>query len=152
MRQRIIEDFQRQLFRTCGIRTLVLTAYEGEEHDLRVGMYVLSDAPSSYQTLTLHSLASDDVESILKDGKSFLKFCPEWKNAALWEEWVQFGVECFSDGLSLISSYIITLHTIQIFLLALKSRNSRTSPKQLIRRFRLLWSLMDAPFFLSSLR
>ena len=114
-------------------------------------MYVLSDAPSSYQTLTLHSLASDDVESILKDGKSFLKFCPEWKNVALWEEWVQFGVECFSDGLSLISSYIITLHMLQIFLLALKSRNSQTSPKQLMRRFLLLWSLMDAPFFLSSL-
>ena len=47
MRQRIIEDFQRQLYKTCGIRTLVLTAYEGEEHDLRVGMCVSSDTPAS---------------------------------------------------------------------------------------------------------
>jgi hypothetical protein len=40
MHQRVIEDFQCQLYRTCGIRSLVLTAYEGEEHDLRVGMCI----------------------------------------------------------------------------------------------------------------
>jgi hypothetical protein len=36
MRKRIIQDFQRQLFKTCGIRSLVLTAYEGEDHDLNI--------------------------------------------------------------------------------------------------------------------
>ena len=34
----IIEEFQSQLFKTCGIRSLVLTAYEGEDHDLKVCM------------------------------------------------------------------------------------------------------------------
>jgi len=38
MRKRIIEEFQSQLFKTCGIRSLVLTAYEGEDHDLKVCM------------------------------------------------------------------------------------------------------------------
>jgi hypothetical protein len=36
MHKRIIQDFQRQLFKTCGICTLVLTAYEGEDHDLNI--------------------------------------------------------------------------------------------------------------------
>jgi hypothetical protein len=38
MRKRIIQDFQSQLFKTCGIRSLVLTAYEGEDNNLNVGM------------------------------------------------------------------------------------------------------------------
>ena len=40
MRKRMIHDFQSQLFKMCGIRTLVLTAYEGEDQELKVGMYV----------------------------------------------------------------------------------------------------------------
>lgn len=38
IRKRIIQDFQRQLYKTCGIRSLVLTAYEGEDHDLKLGL------------------------------------------------------------------------------------------------------------------
>ena len=38
MRKRIIQDFQSQLFKTCGVRTLVLTAYEDEDNNLKVGM------------------------------------------------------------------------------------------------------------------
>jgi hypothetical protein len=38
MRKRIIQDFQRQLFKTCGIRTLVLTAYKGEDEHLNICM------------------------------------------------------------------------------------------------------------------
>lgn len=38
MRKRIIEDFQSQLYKTCGIRTLVLTAYEAEDNDLKVAL------------------------------------------------------------------------------------------------------------------
>jgi hypothetical protein len=38
IRKRVIEDFQSQLYKTCGIRTLVLTAYEGEDGDLKVGL------------------------------------------------------------------------------------------------------------------
>lgn len=38
MRERIIEDFQSQLYKTCGIRSLVLTAYEGEDDTLKIGL------------------------------------------------------------------------------------------------------------------
>ena len=38
MRKRIIQDFQSQLYKTCGIRSLVLTAYESEDHDLKISM------------------------------------------------------------------------------------------------------------------
>ncbi|KAF8268969.1 hypothetical protein EI94DRAFT_1699846 [Lactarius quietus] len=40
----------------------------------------------------------DDIESVLDDGISFLKFCPDWKTALLWEQWSQFGINCFSQG------------------------------------------------------
>ena len=42
-------------------------------------------------------MSRDDVEKVLDDGKSFLKFCSDWKDAVLWQEWRQFGIECFSD-------------------------------------------------------
>jgi hypothetical protein len=38
MRKRIIQDFQSQLYKTCGVRTLVLTAYEGEDNNLKVSL------------------------------------------------------------------------------------------------------------------
>jgi len=41
MRKRVIQDFQHQLYKTCGIRSLVLTAYEGEDNNLKIGMWVI---------------------------------------------------------------------------------------------------------------
>jgi hypothetical protein len=38
MCKQIIQDFQSQLYRTCGIRSLVLTAYESKDHDLKICM------------------------------------------------------------------------------------------------------------------
>ncbi|KAI9434764.1 hypothetical protein H4582DRAFT_2059889 [Lactarius indigo] len=76
LRERIIQDFQSQLYKTCGIRSIVLTAYEGEDNDLKIGF--------------------NDVKSILQDGKDFRKFCPDWKSAALWQQWAQFGMQCFA--------------------------------------------------------
>lgn len=38
IRKRIVQDFQSQLYKTCGIRSLVLTAYEGEDKDLKLGL------------------------------------------------------------------------------------------------------------------
>ncbi|KAH8992193.1 hypothetical protein EDB92DRAFT_1816038 [Lactarius akahatsu] len=76
MRERIIQDFQSQLYRTCGIRSIVLTAYEGEDNNLKVGF--------------------NDVSSVLQDGKDFRTFCTDWKSAALWEQWTQFGKKCFA--------------------------------------------------------
>ncbi|KAN0140679.1 hypothetical protein V8E53_001506 [Lactarius tabidus] len=77
MHKWIIQDFQSQLYRTCGIRSLVLTAYESEDHDLKICM--------------------DDVHSVLKDGKDFKEFCPDWKNTDIWQEWSKFGYKCFSQ-------------------------------------------------------
>ncbi|KAH9018652.1 hypothetical protein EDB85DRAFT_1897084 [Lactarius pseudohatsudake] len=78
MRERIIQDFQIQLHKTCGIRSLVLTAYEAEDNTLKIGL--------------------NDVSTVLQDGKSFRKYCPDWKSAALWEQWIKFGQKCFSNG------------------------------------------------------
>ncbi|KAF8263807.1 hypothetical protein EI94DRAFT_1703734 [Lactarius quietus] len=75
----IVQDFQRQLFETCGIYTLVLSTYKTKDNDLSIGL--------------------DDVESALDDGISFLKFCLNWKTAPLWEQWTQFGINCFSQGI-----------------------------------------------------
>ncbi|KAH9009281.1 hypothetical protein EDB84DRAFT_1571316 [Lactarius hengduanensis] len=80
MRERIIQDFQGQLYKTCGIRSIVLTVYESEEN-LRIGF--------------------NDVNSVLQDGKDFRKFCPDWKSAALWDQWAQFGRMCFAEGILL---------------------------------------------------
>ncbi|KAI9447519.1 hypothetical protein H4582DRAFT_2051264 [Lactarius indigo] len=71
LRERIIQDFQSQLYKTCGICSIVLTAYKGEDNDLKIGF-------------------------ILQDGKDFRKFCPDWKSAALWQQWAQFGMQCFA--------------------------------------------------------
>ena len=38
MRKRIIQDFQSQLYKTCGICSLVLTAYEGKDNNLKVAL------------------------------------------------------------------------------------------------------------------
>ena len=38
MWKRIVQDFQSQLYKTCGIRSLVFTAYESEERDLKICM------------------------------------------------------------------------------------------------------------------
>ena len=38
MHKWIIQDFQKQLYKTCGIHSMVLTAYEGKDHNLNIGM------------------------------------------------------------------------------------------------------------------
>lgn len=44
--------------------------------------------------------SSNDVSSVLQDGKDFRTFCTDWKSAALWEQWTQFGKKCFAKGLA----------------------------------------------------
>jgi len=36
MRKRMTWDFQKQIYKTCGIHTLILTAYRDEKRDVRV--------------------------------------------------------------------------------------------------------------------
>ena len=43
-----------------------------------------------------------DGGTAVGDGKEFQKFCPDWKKGVLWDQWIKFGVECFSKGLPMI--------------------------------------------------
>jgi len=38
MRKRIIQDFQKQLYKICGVQTVVLSAYEDENNQLLLGL------------------------------------------------------------------------------------------------------------------
>ena len=147
MRKRIIHDFQSQLFKTCGIQTLVLTAYEGEDQELKVGMCVFQAFPSFNQSCIVMVLFRDDVETLLNDGKSFFKFCPDWKDAVLWQEWIQFSMDCFSDGHSNIRSYVTCLHAFQIRFQFLKRRSSRAGRGLSRPRSLLLRVMTGAPSF-----
>ncbi|KAI9428746.1 hypothetical protein BJY52DRAFT_1200808 [Lactarius psammicola] len=61
MSGKIIRDFQAQLFKTCGIRCVVLTAHEHENGSIITGI--------------------DEANNLLDDGTRFLKYCPNWKDA-----------------------------------------------------------------------
>ncbi|KAH8985347.1 hypothetical protein EDB86DRAFT_2833150 [Lactarius hatsudake] len=50
--------------------------YESEDNNLKIGF--------------------NDVSSVLEDGKDFQKYCPDWKSAVLWEQWIEFGKKCFA--------------------------------------------------------
>jgi len=41
IRGRIIRDFQTQLYRTCGVRSMVFLAYGKEDGNPQVAMYVV---------------------------------------------------------------------------------------------------------------
>ncbi|KAH9035046.1 hypothetical protein EDB84DRAFT_1437970 [Lactarius hengduanensis] len=68
-------DFQTQLFKTCGMRSVVLVAYANKDGNPRAAM--------------------DDWNSVLDDGMSFSKFCPNWKDARVWLEWMKYCRKCF---------------------------------------------------------
>jgi hypothetical protein len=55
MRKRIVQDFQSQLYKTCGIRSLVFTAYESEERDLKICMYVIRSTYVHMALMTEHA-------------------------------------------------------------------------------------------------
>ena len=40
-RRRIIWDFQTQLYKTCGMRSTILVAYEDENGNIRATMYAM---------------------------------------------------------------------------------------------------------------
>jgi hypothetical protein len=41
IRGRIIQDFQTQMYRTCGVRSIVFIAYQKEDGTPQVAMYVI---------------------------------------------------------------------------------------------------------------
>jgi len=74
----------------------------------------------------------DDAEKVINDGKSFLKFCPNWRDAILWEEWRQFGIQCFSEGIPFIALNAMYSWTVQK---SMRSLLFKIAPGQSIRRF-----------------
>ncbi|KAI9450962.1 hypothetical protein BJY52DRAFT_1226902 [Lactarius psammicola] len=78
MSGKIIRDFQAQLFKTCGIRCVVLTAHEHENGSIITGI--------------------DEANNLLDDGTRFLKYCPNWKDAPLFREWQKYAKMCFRGG------------------------------------------------------
>jgi hypothetical protein len=38
MRKQVIQDFQKQLYKICGVQTIVLSAYQDENNKLALGM------------------------------------------------------------------------------------------------------------------
>ncbi|KAH9017443.1 hypothetical protein EDB84DRAFT_1566833 [Lactarius hengduanensis] len=74
-RGRIVRDFQTQLFKTCGVRSIVLVAYEDKDGNPKAAM--------------------DDWNRVLDDGMSFSDFCPHWRNCPVWHEWMKYARTCF---------------------------------------------------------
>ncbi|KAH8984884.1 hypothetical protein EDB86DRAFT_2833346 [Lactarius hatsudake] len=78
-RGRIVRDFQTQLFKTCGMRSIVLVAYADKDGKPRAAM--------------------DDWNKVLDDGMSFSDFCPNWRNAMIWQEWMKYCRTSFAPDL-----------------------------------------------------
>ncbi|KAH9014686.1 hypothetical protein EDB85DRAFT_2157246 [Lactarius pseudohatsudake] len=74
-RGHIVRDFQTQLFKTCGVRSIVLVAYEDKDGNPKAAM--------------------DDWNRVLDDGMSFSDFCPHWRNRPVWHEWMKYARTCF---------------------------------------------------------
>ncbi|KAH9074355.1 hypothetical protein EDB83DRAFT_2516178 [Lactarius deliciosus] len=74
-RGRIVRDFQTQLFKTCRMCSIVLVAYADKDGKPRAAM--------------------DDWNSVLDDGMSFSDFCPNWRDASMWQEWMKYCRKCF---------------------------------------------------------
>ncbi|KAN0141769.1 hypothetical protein V8E53_000231 [Lactarius tabidus] len=72
---RIIRDFQSQLFRSCGVRCIVLTAHQQEDNTIVTGMF--------------------DTNKEKDAQKQFLSFCPDWKTVILHKEWQTYAKRCY---------------------------------------------------------
>ncbi|KAH9163430.1 hypothetical protein EDB89DRAFT_1912659 [Lactarius sanguifluus] len=58
--------------------------------------YVNATKEWSEKTPPKHVQSSNDVSSVLQDGRDFRTFCTDWKSASLWEQWTQFGKMYFA--------------------------------------------------------
>ncbi|KAH9012165.1 hypothetical protein EDB85DRAFT_2159239 [Lactarius pseudohatsudake] len=77
-RGRIVRDFQTQLFKTCGMRSVVLVAYADKDGKPRAAM--------------------DDWNRVLDDGMSFSDFFPNWRDASMWHEWMKYCRKSFAPA------------------------------------------------------
>jgi hypothetical protein len=96
IKSRIIRDFSTQLYRTCGIRCIVLLAYQDEDGEIKAGMYVFQSLLWIYNPCT--SARSDENNQKLDNGIDFTKFCPNWKKVPLWEKWSDYAEMSFGNG------------------------------------------------------
>ncbi|KAI9439083.1 hypothetical protein H4582DRAFT_2075741 [Lactarius indigo] len=71
----IVRDFQTQLYRTCGARSIVLLAYQKEDGTPQVSM--------------------DEWNAGVDEGLDFGDFCPNWRTSVLWDKWKKYGRQCF---------------------------------------------------------
>lgn len=93
---RIIRDFQSQLFRSCGLRCIVLTAHQNENAQIITGLYVLR-----FYALPVHRCSafhSNESNKSMENEPSFLSSCPDWRTVPLWKEWQKFAKKCFQGG------------------------------------------------------
>ena len=44
-RRRIVRDFQTQLYKACGMRSIILVAYEDDARNIRACLYVIQMYP-----------------------------------------------------------------------------------------------------------
>ncbi|KAN0125338.1 hypothetical protein V8E53_015595, partial [Lactarius tabidus] len=72
---RIIRDFQSQLFRSCSVRCIVLTAHQQEDNTIVTGMF--------------------DTNKEKDAQKQFISFCPDWKTVILHKEWQTYAKRCY---------------------------------------------------------
>ncbi|KAH9016363.1 hypothetical protein EDB84DRAFT_1567258 [Lactarius hengduanensis] len=77
IRGRIVRDFQTQLYRTCGARSIVLLAYQKEDGTPQVSM--------------------DEWNADVGGGMDFNDFCPKWRSTVLWDTWKKYGRKCFEQ-------------------------------------------------------
>ncbi|KAN0134641.1 hypothetical protein V8E53_007426 [Lactarius tabidus] len=79
-RRRMVRDFQTQLYKTCGIHSVVLLAYADESGRVLACM--------------------DNWNKVLDNGTRFCDFSPNWKDTRFWLEWMRYASACFDTDVN----------------------------------------------------
>ncbi|KAF8271564.1 hypothetical protein EI94DRAFT_1698108 [Lactarius quietus] len=108
-RDEVLELARENLGGTQGLQPFWTLTPDDQDDYVQAAEEWSQDAPPSHDGIILEKADHpgfpeaavqnmwDDVERVLDDGISFLKFCPDWKTAPLWEQWTQFCIYCFSQ-------------------------------------------------------
>ena len=89
----IIWDFQMQLFRSCRLWCIVLTAHKNENAQIVTGLWVLQ-----LYVLPDSAIYRNDIYKSAEEGPSFLSSCPDWRTIPLWKAWQQYAKKSFQGG------------------------------------------------------
>jgi len=109
IRGRIVRDFQTQLYRTCGARSIVLVAYQKEDGTPQVSMYIIHVLSVAGPDIDL-SIVRDEWNADVGGGMDFNDFCPKWRSTVLWDTWKKYGRKCFEQGLTCFHQYLSLSH------------------------------------------